>query len=420
MISLKKILVFCLSVIGLVLCSCSSDADVFPVNDELPVSLSKTRSIENAVELAQKARTLVVSNQTRTNAPTIDVEDVVCIKSASTRSAAGADTLLYVVNYKDDNGFAVISANPYTKDDVLAIVENGNFPEDASADGGFGLFMDYAKHYVESAQQTRSVNAHEEGKIEVDTIITGYSPKLTVKWGFDGCEGLYAPNGNAGCDNVAMAQIMSYYQHPSSTVLIYCTPPSSLTLDWSTMVLANTKHPHTSTTCNLQIASFVRQLGLLNNSSYNSSGGTSTSLTSVHSTFSQSFQYSVSSIKSYAREDFSTAFANNKLIFMRGVSSISNGESLGHAWVVDGNLALRITTTMWRKLVSEEEWHLEDQSTTLQKYIHINWGWHGRNNGYFSINVLATKQELEYDNPYIANYYNYSFNSGLYYFEVKH
>lgn len=193
MIPIKKVFAFCLFSIGLSICSCTNDADVFPTNDEFPVSLSKTRSLQKAVDIAKKARALVVNNQTRSNSQTIDVEDVICIESASTRSASGADTLLYVVNYKGDNGFAVISANPDTEEDLLAIVEKGHFEEGQHTDTGFDLFMDHAKQYVESAPMTRSVNAYEEGKIEVDTIITGYSPKLTVKWGYDGCEGLYAP-----------------------------------------------------------------------------------------------------------------------------------------------------------------------------------------------------------------------------------
>lgn len=411
-----------ISMILFVLCtvaySCSNDENDLLINETIANSPSNLRTIEDAIDIAKKAKALAVPVQTRSTTNKVEIDDVVCIKSTQTRSSVGSDTLMYIVNFANDNGFAVISANPNTED-LLALVESGHFKESNHANDGFEMFMDYAKQYVETTAETRAITAREEQKLECDTIISRRQPKLSVNWGQTGCEGSLAPNGFAGCGNVAMAQVMSYFQYPSTLILTYDGNLSSIPLNWSQMILADTKHPHTSgTSCNQQIAKLLRQLGNLTESDYTNPSFTNTYLYKVHTAYNQTFLYNVSNICRYTGTDFSTPLSNNKLIHMHGETINSDNSISGHDWIVDGNLVLNITTTEWSKLFTETEWHILSESTESRKYIHINWGWHGNNNGYFSTNVLSTNQAYSYDTPY--NYNHYLFNTNLYYFEVKH
>lgn len=412
-----------ISMILFVLCtvaySCSNDENDLLINETIANSPSNLRTIEDAIDIAKKAKALAVPVQTRSTTNKVEIDDVVCINSLQTRAGVSLDTLLYIVNFKNENGFAVISANPNTKEDLLALIDNGHFDEATNMSEGFKQFMDNAKQYVSSATLTRATNAREVQRIETDTMVSRRTPKLSVEWGQTGCEGFYAPNGYAGCSNIAMAQIMSYYQYPQAMFITYDGGVSLLTLNWPEIIQTTSEHTHSSV-CNQQLAKLVRQLGYLNNSNYSSPLGTSTQTASVRNTFSQTFLYNVSSIKNYAKEDFSTALSNDKLIYMRGEATDSRGDTVGHGWVVDGNLVLDITTTEWSQLFGEEEWHLIYEGTERRKYIHINWGWYGYNNGYFSTELLATGYGYSYDSSNHSSYENLLFNSNLYYFEVKH
>ncbi len=47
----------------------------------------------------------------------------------TTRISTKVDSLLFIVNFKDEKGYAILGANDYI-DDVLAIVDNGNLSAD--------------------------------------------------------------------------------------------------------------------------------------------------------------------------------------------------------------------------------------------------------------------------------------------------
>lgn len=69
------------------------------------------------------------------------------IKTICNRESRGQnDTLIYVVNYEDNKGFALISAVDDSQP-VLAVVPNGSYdPEIGTDNPGFNLFMDAATY----------------------------------------------------------------------------------------------------------------------------------------------------------------------------------------------------------------------------------------------------------------------------------
>lgn len=154
-----------ISMILFVLCavaySCYNDENDLLINETIASSPSNLRTIEDAIDIAKKAKALAVPVQTRSTTNKVEIDDVVCINSLQTRAGVSLDTLLYIVNFKNENGFAVISANPNTKEDLLALIDNGHFDEATNMSEGFKQFMDNAKQYVSSATLTRATNARE-------------------------------------------------------------------------------------------------------------------------------------------------------------------------------------------------------------------------------------------------------------------
>lgn len=107
--------------------SCSDDVDIDnSSSNEDTVSKSElplTRSEEDAIAIAIDAASVKASSSSRGGH--IAVDGVVGIISKNA-SRASADTLLYAVNYTDNNGYALIAANPNC-DAVLAVTETGHF-----------------------------------------------------------------------------------------------------------------------------------------------------------------------------------------------------------------------------------------------------------------------------------------------------
>lgn len=84
-----------------------------------------TISIENAIDYLN-AYMCNESNCTRGRK--IDIKDISVIKYAnqSTRADLNCDTLLYIVNFEENRGYAVLSADSRIPERIIAVVDSGN------------------------------------------------------------------------------------------------------------------------------------------------------------------------------------------------------------------------------------------------------------------------------------------------------
>ncbi|WP_281643608.1 C10 family peptidase [Bacteroides zoogleoformans] len=424
----------------LLACSCSNN-EGWEWEREASVvnSGSRNRSLEEVLSIARNASAIFAGNKTRSVEREIDLANIeYVIASPVTRGAeqSRADTLLYVVNYTDGKGFAVVSGNKDTEG-LLAITEKGTYRAEQDIqeeNGGFSLFMELAKNYV--ASKKNSLRSGDdllqlmEMKREIDTTdVLRIDPKVVVQWGQDEYEGMYAPNGKSGCTNTAMGQIMSYFEHPISINLTYADAgiPVQM-LDWQAIKLHKIDHFHqncsASTEAHQAIGRLMRQLGELNQSTYHPKGGTNTSPLNARNTF-QHMGYSTSALTRYTNGNFSSALANNRLIYMRGNCDCHIGGNLvtiGHAWVVDGCYEYKVYYTEWARPIGESAWELIWESNTEHEYMHINWGFDGRCNGFFSAGVFNTDQAYQYDNTsfWFTNSEGVNFQYQLFYMTVSH
>ena len=171
--------------------ACTQDAvDCFPMQTESEQStiqsFSKYRTYEEALAIARDAIGMLGENcTTRSGTPrSVNTSDVqYIINNSSTRSAEVPDTLMYVFNYEDNAGFAVVSANRATEG-LIAVTEQGNYSVEKAADNeGFELYMTMAEAYVGSKAQLASVGPAEFTQYKIvehrDTI--NYGPYLQVR-----------------------------------------------------------------------------------------------------------------------------------------------------------------------------------------------------------------------------------------------
>ena len=193
---------------------CSGDEQLQRDAIVLNHQANSIRTIEEAFETAEQAIQML-DGQAGTRAAqtrTINKEQVRIIGDKRTRSSSSnsSDTLIYIVNYNDNAGFAIISANRGTTA-LLGVSDCGNYDDAISENKGLALFMDMAKAFVGN----NPISSPTPPMIEVETtLIANKNPLITVAWGQKFPEGLYCPNTICGCANTAAIQIFSYYESP--------------------------------------------------------------------------------------------------------------------------------------------------------------------------------------------------------------
>ncbi len=237
---------------------------------------------------------------------------------------------------------------------------------------------------------------------QIDAIVAGakpdvrtssreaITPMLNVNWGQGLPYNVLLPHVNGsdnahayvGCVAVAMAQVMSYWQYPArptKTIPGYTSYPgrtyevtmpslAPMDFDWENMQNTYYTNDSTSTQC-MAVANFMLYSTTAMQSSF---GLTSTGsyTRNIPAKLIEYFGYK-NSAHYINREDFSTEGWEDviyaELAAGRPVAYGGNKQSAGHAFVCDGYDG--------------------------EGLFHINWGWAGKSNGYFLLNLLNPSAE---------------------------
>lgn len=394
---MKRVLYF---VLMMTFCACV-DNEMPDVIQNVRQDQPNIRSIEEAIKIAEESFCVFKYDSLKTRAsssvPIIDKDNVIVIRNNHTRSnsAIMRDTLLYIVNYSGNNGYAVISANKSTEE-LLAFAENGNYQDAMSSDTGFPYFMQKAAAYANS--EHRPILVREP----IDTVYSSVGPYISVAWGQDYPTGSLVPNGVAGCTNVAIAQILTYFRHPNNIVYTAAGGNENIQINWS----AINKHKRTfnnscveclaSDETHIQISKLVCQIGDWNHSIiFFNPNMTGVLPDSVHMSL-DSLGYNYDDYRTYQLGDCKANVNSQKLMLMSG--NIPGG--YGHSWVADGHKSIKIRYLNHNYMPARI-----DEETTV--YNHLNWGWNGLANGYYLDNVFDDSRVYQKDYPifYSDNYY---------------
>ena len=191
-----------------------------------------------------------------------------------------------------------------------------------------------------------------------------------------------------GCVATAMAQIMKYWNYPAKGTGTHSySPPSTaggvnygtLSTDF-TRPLYWSAMPNNVTSNTSPVDSLMYELGVAVNMNYDTSGSGAFVLTSEtygfapssQSVYPTNFYYNPNTLQGVHLSQYSTAawitLMENEINAGRVVQYEGTDPSAGgHTWVMDGY-----------------------EPQTGGDYLHMNWGWGGANNGWFSVTNLAT------------------------------
>lgn len=426
LIRLKFVLIALCSLTSILLSGCSTEEPLsvkIENGSETVSANSAKRSPEEAIRLAiDSHNALYGGGESSSRFPRglidLSVSPVKIIPSNPASRAVISDTCLYVVNFVNDGGFAIIAANRNC-DDVLAVTESGYFdPEIGSDNPGLQIFMERAIGYASEmaiknpienssdesipAPQSDELTRHKEYD---DTIYTTNIPmQVRTAWGQGGPsldidnypEGfLFKQNGLCGCATLAIAMATAYVEYP--TVINATKDTPTFTPNWGHMKLHKAYKSETyiypcgtnrDRQYHQEIAQLCRAIGNIGNATQKGTlgnGETSMYTNEIIGALTE-LGYNVSEWTEF--KQFMCPPAKSGAITIVTGFSTTNPQS-GHCWIVDGEKAGNIrhhyaTKTGTQPWVDTILW-----TRPMEHMIHMNWGWYGSGNGWFNKGAVS-------------------------------
>lgn len=380
-----------------------------------------TRSITEAEQLAKDAFGAILQKHASTNSRNVAEGSLtpIAITSVPSRNSE-ADTLLYIFNYPEDNGFAVISAAE-SGEPLLAVIEDGHYEPGMNMPEGFSVFMNTAVKYASLQKENTSIDIG-TGFVKRKTEIelrpkSQIGPKVEVRWGETGDEALLCPNKHVGQSIVTLAQYLSAYNKPKHLVFEGQTKPFYIEIDWESLKKHDIKY-HDKNYADNGVAPFIQcpaseqdhivlghlmaQLGKgvadYSNSNYTKVDGNVIldSICHALATPKGALDWII-----YAYYPTKTPIADSRVEEVLSLEKLSEYIKLGienyitimmldggYTWLADGYMEAEIYKNIYTMDTTPgvfQQWVLQQSLKTGEGgFFHYNWGWHGKCNGYFS------------------------------------
>lgn len=365
-------------------------------------ALSYKVSISEAIDVVQDFFQISDSSITRSVNTTKmrGILNVVTLRSGSFLSRSNVDipvdldTLMYVINFKENEGFALVAADRRTSP-IFAIVENGCFSFDSLLNVENEMFLTFINNAIFTELEdiiNFKYNTNTRTIINGWNIRTYCAPILRTRWSQGGIEnpnsyGKYCPNKSTGCVAIATAQILSNFKTIDYVQWKGENASGKSHIHWNQIISDCDSHngelsPDLTPQSLDEIAHLCRYLGNKMDADYNKN----THKTSIDGEkavdwFNEYGKLKASKFRSYEDNKIITALNENKLVLASGYSGKKSLLGFtkytgGHVWVYDGYIDA-------------------SKDGVRQNLLHCNWGWGGIDNGYYLSRVFDTNKGVE-------------------------
>ena len=364
------------------------------------------RSVAEAIRIANQCSQMNSKNLGRAGSKVVDETSVSCLTRTNGRS--GTDTLIYAIDYQDDEGYVLVSANKNTEP-VLAVIEKGRFEDKDTLKCGYDFFIDQAMDYVASITNPIIPEPIKPGfedfilLYKTDTLtLQEFNPtyRLEVEWGQYWPENMFSPNKVAGSAPVATAQLFSYFEPSYNLQLNFENKPYDfLMLDWSRL------KKHVSSTgystpndanklihsldcdadeqIHIELGCLIRCLEDSHTCVYVEDVDPYSSWTA---TILNSYNYASEILYDQEKIPMTPGYFYEALKDGGiGVIACNTDEyAYKHNWLADGATQIIYNiTTYYNYNTRTKEYTYKEEERQVHNYIHYNWGMHGRYNGWF-------------------------------------
>lgn len=396
--------------LGLLLFSCQNELEemenpiLSPKENPYKVSVDEAQDI--ALQFMKDFYSSVPS--ARSSSMTIQNVEVFRADNANSRGLdadKGIDTLLYAVNFSNNEGCVLVAADKRTDPVYGVLDESMSSMDEVENNPGFSFFLDLAAEKILNDVQSDSGNSSSSMSRSLGdySFQIGFYPHylLYTRWGQDSPYNRYCPGPYTGCVVVAISQILSHFPVIESVSWQSNGTSEGCTLHWNqiyTDCAQQTGYLHklTNSPSLDEVAHLMRYLGIKFNAEYKSDG-TSVNSGDALKWLKENTRLNVSDLKSYDINEIAFAlplYKSNKLVYMRGYDEkksflgIATGYRSGHAWVIDG----------WVDGVHK--------SDGVHHMFHCNWGWNGESNGFFLAGVFDVQSPTIMDSEITSGVYS--------------
>ncbi len=405
--------------LGLAACSSEPDFNVpCQKNSESePRDLTVIEAVTASAE-REAARLFPDAATSRAGGMRADASRVGVIKAASSR-ADESDTLMYVVNFENEGGYAIVSAR--NTDEVLAVVDHGSYdPEEGTENPGLEYFLACAENYVKNT--TPPVNSisgaggemYPSPKTVIDTLAYHHVDcKLgALSWGSVRLYGDFCPNRDAGCSAVALGQMIAYFRYGERRQETFYYNFSerdidSEEIDWTEVIRHKRQstydpkigdwtdhicYSHDKNAAHQTICRFLRQLGKDGKSKYNEIP-TYTEMSDENAyqvilKYCPTDKYNNTGILGFDAKGIHSSI-NRGFLYMMGECATRN---IRWHWLGTGYDMLKYEVKYYEW--NTTTWKYELKSTTGPLYnlwTYMNWGNDGLDDGFYRDNVFYTQ-----------------------------
>lgn len=305
-------------------------------------------------------------------------------------SEEALDTLLYIVNFGENEGFAIMSA----KDEgtVYALTDKGNISMDDFTIATDTNHINYENPSVAVASLVASTlsdnltpnpNPGTNPNLPIYTYTSWTAektvgPLVRVKFHQDSpfndeCPIKGGDHAPAGCGPIAVMQLMSALKYPSTI--------DGITYSWD-IINNNYLNNNYNDIENLKsvLAKWTHKIGKQSSVSYGANGSRTTLLLTRLCLLKYD-RFSKVNLKYDVSYDNVTDMINSGLpIICQGCQS--NAITKGHIWLLDGMLY----QYRYKKEIRNNV--VVNQTKETRQFIHCNYGWRGRCDGYYNIDLF--------------------------------
>lgn len=375
---------------------------------------SKLRSEQEAIDIALKNHHALIDGnnstvESRSATSLLRTHNPVEIISSTKSRAQQGDTLIYVVNFGEDNGFALVPANK-NAEEILCLTEYGSFEEVSETVSPFRLWLEDAIVYAGESPNGDSlppilddrllVKEWEDtiSRLEVDIqahYSLGQGNHNTTNLLSYNCEGYYFSNGLCGCATIAIVETCFAFHWPS--YLGWETPANRnrVYFDWEELdkhrsygkPLGISKEgsyaqccESDKELCHTQLSKLCRIVGDYGDAFY-TDDGTAMYPDNIKKACNYIFGNGNTS-QNWKNFEMHHSFAKDNLLIVCGESQYEGKPA--HAWVCDGIHQYHIIHYLATRKSIFSNWEIVSQQSAVSTLYHFNWGWYCLGNGWFS------------------------------------
>ena len=402
---MNRFYTYIFALLGIFFLACTTDFEEVVINDDPKTEEQHNYSASQKAALAELTYMLntmdSVSQKTRGYSTSRKIKNIDVVRnSISGTRSSGIDTLLFLVNFENEKGYAILGAND-NYNDVIAIIDNGNlsvneflFPQYNCEDCAevYGLYEHIFNYTLKKciANSAEGTTRAAKGYPGPRQFLHQQFPMLTTTWHQHEPYNVLCPvkdgqNCLAGCVAVAVAQVLAYNK------LTYGKGVNELRgykLDWNG-IFAEMENPGSNT---YAAATLIRAVGKCVNMEYGLDA--SSSYDSYVPNALLAMNYSSIELHNYTGNNAHTMVFDRRMpAYVSGVGYLANGSKKGgHAWVVDGIIKYDVP-------IYDNPYNPFDPNFMLNPpkligkdidyVVHCNFGWeNGACNGHYNTGVF--------------------------------